>query len=368
MTLRETTPAKRQVERPSFRVPRSTAELTIQSLAKIGILDRHFSVKTDDQTITLPLTRDPTEVEIDELRKRVPSASFEIEDFEPRTKRPRTIKEALAERVSPDVLSRLPKSFDVVGDITILELDSELTAYQTIIAEAIMEVHPNVQSVFAKSGEVSGAERIRSLRYVAGENRTLTIHKEYGCLFKVDLSKAFFSPRLSTEHQRVAQMVEKGERVIDMFAGVGPFSILTAKRLDEVRVEAIDSNPQAVELLQENVRANKVESKVHAHFGDAREVIRKELFQSASRVIMNHPSASKDFVKEACAALQPSGGTIHYYTFAGENWETDSRNDIEHVVKESGYVAERVLGIHRVREVAPMRWQVAVDLEVARGQ
>ena len=368
MTLRETTPAKRQVERPSFRVPRSTAELTIQSLAKIGILDRHFSVKTDDQTITLPLTRDPTEVEIDELRKRVPSASFEIEDFEPRTKRPRTIKEALAERVSPDVLSRLPKSFDVVGDITILELDSELTAYQTIIAEAIMEVHPNVRSVFAKSGEVSGAERIRSLRYVAGENRTLTIHKEYGCLFKVDLSKAFFSPRLSTEHQRVAQMVEKGERVIDMFAGVGPFSILIAKKVSDVRVEAIDANPQAVELLRENVRANKVESKVHPHLGNAREVIRKELRQSASRVIMNHPSASKDFIGEACDALRSSGGVFHYYTFAGENWEADSRHEIEHGVDASGFVTERVLGIHRVREVAPMKWQVAVDLKVVRRQ
>jgi tRNA (guanine37-N1)-methyltransferase len=338
-------------------------------LAKTGILDRHFSVKTDDQTIALPLTRDPTEVEIDELRKLVPSASLRIEDFEPRMRHPRTLEEALARRVSRDVLSRLPKSFDVVGDITILELDPELVPYETIVAEAIMEVNPNVRSVFANSGEVSGAERIRPLRYVAGENRTCTIHKEYGCLFKVDLSKVFFSPRLSTEHQRVAQMVDKGERVLDMFAGVGPFSILIAKRFGDVRVEAIDANPQAVELLRENVQANKVESKVHAHVGDAREVIRKELTQCASRVIMNHPSASKDFIRGACDALQPSGGVIHYYTFAGgENWAADSRHEIEHEIKASGYVVERILAIHRVREVAPMRWQVAVDLKVVQGQ
>jgi tRNA G37 N-methylase Trm5 len=79
---------------------------------------------------------------------------------------------------------------------------------------------------------------------------------------------------------------------------------------------------------------------------------------------MNHPSASKDFLKEAFDALQPSGGVINYYTFAGENWEADSRHEIEDRVRASGYVAERVLGIHRVREVAPMRWQVAVDLKV----
>ena len=368
MTSRKTTLAKRHVERPSFRVPRSTAEPAIQSLIETGLLDRKFSVKKDNQTITLPLVRNPTAIEIDELRKLVPSASLRTEDFEPRKRHPRTLEEALAIAVSPNVLSRLPRSFDVVGDIAILELDSELAAYQTIIAEAIMEVHPNVRSVFAKSGEVSGAERIRPLRYIAGENRTRTIHKEYGCLFEVDLSKAFFSPRLSTEHQRVAQVVEKGERVVDMFAGVGPFSILIAKRLGDVRVEAIDANPQAVELLQENVRANKVESKVHTHLGDAREVIRKELTQSVSRVIMNHPSASKDFIGVACDALQSSGGVIHYYTFAGENWEADSRHEIEDGIKASGYVAERVLGIHRVREVAPMRWQVAVDLKVVTRQ
>jgi len=83
---------------------------------------------------------------------------------------------------------------------------------------------------------------------------------------------------------------------------------------------------------------------------------------------MNHPSASRDFIKEACEAIQPSGGIIHYYTFAGENWEEDSRREIESGVEESGYVAERVIGIHRVREVAPMKWQVVVDLRVVRHQ
>jgi tRNA (guanine37-N1)-methyltransferase len=344
------------------------AELAIQFLAKTGILDRNVLVKTMDQTIILPLVRSPTGIEQDELQKIVPNASPGIDYFELRTRRPRTLEEALGDRMPPDLLSRLPRSFDVVGDITVLELDSDLAAYESSIAETIMEVHSNVRAVFAKSGEVSGAERIRPLRHIAGENRTQTIHREHGCLFKVDLSKVFFSPRLSTEHQRVAQMVGNGERVIDMFAGVGPFSILIAKRLGNVRVEAIDANPQAAELIKENVRTNKVESKVQVHVGDARDIIRGELMNSASRVIMNHPSASKDFIKGACDALHPSGGVIHYYTFAGENWEADSRREIEHGVLTSGYVTERVLGTHRVREVAPVKWQVAVDLRVVRNQ
>jgi tRNA (guanine37-N1)-methyltransferase len=344
------------------------AELAIQSLVKAGIIDRHFFVKTDDQTIILPLVRNPTQLEIDQLRKIVPNLSSGTEDFEPRTRHPRTLTEALADRMSSDSLSKLPRSFDVVGDIAILELDSELAAFETGIAEAMMEVHPNVRAVFAKSGEVSGPERVRPLRYVAGENRTRTIHREQGCLFKVDLSKVFFSPRLSTEHQRVALLVDKGERVVDMFAGAGPFSILIAKRVGDVRVEAIDANPQAIELVRENARANKVESKIYTHLGDARNIIREELAQTANRVIMNHPSASKDFIRDACDALQPSGGIINYYTFAGENWEEDSGHEIQFGVEASGYVMERVLGIHRVREVAPMKWQVSVDLRVVQRQ
>lgn len=364
MTSRETTTAKPQVERPSFTVPRSAAELAIQSLAKTGILDRYFAVKTNDRSVILPLSRRLTEAEIEDLRKLVPNANLGTEDFEPRISHPRTLEDALADRIPSDLLSKLPRSFDVVGDITVLEPGSELAAYEASVAEAIMQVHPNVRAVFAKSGEVSGAERVRPLRHIAGENRTLTIHKEHGCSFKVDLSKVFFSPRLSTEHLRIAEMVDKGERVVDMFAGVGPFSILIAKRLDDVRVEAIDANQQAVELIRVNVRANKVESKVYAHLGDARDIIRDHLTQGASRIIMNHPSASKDFIKDACKALQPSGGIIHYYTFTGENWEADSRSEVEHGVEAADCITERVLGVRKVREVAPMKWQVAVDLRV----
>ena len=368
MTSRKTTITKRQIEKPGFRVPRSTAELAIKSLVKAEIIDRHFFVKTDGRTIVLPLVRVPTDVETDELRKIIPNLSFGTEDFEPRSRHPRTLEEALGDQMPSAQLSKLPRSFDVVGDIAILELDSELATFETAIAEAIMEVHPNVRAVFAKSGEVSGLERIRPLRYLAGENRTRTIHREHGCVFNVDLSKVFFSPRLSTEHQRVALLVDEGERVVDMFAGAGPFSILIAKRVGDVRVDAIDANPQAVELLRENTRANRVESKVYAHLGDARIIVRDEVRQTASRVIMNHPSASKDFIGDACDALRPSGGIIHYYAFVGEDWEEDSRREVESGVQASGYTLQQVLGIHRVREVAPMKWQVSVDLRVVPSQ
>src|SRR5260370_10066963 len=110
-----------------------------------------------------------------------------------------------------------------------------------------MEVHPNLRAGFAKSGEVSGPERVRPLRYIAGENRTRTTHREQGSLFKVDLSRVFFSPRLSTDHQRVELLVAMGERVVEMFAGAVALSMLITKGAVKVHVMAIDANPHAID-------------------------------------------------------------------------------------------------------------------------
>src|SRR5262249_47411948 len=147
-------------------------------------------------------------------------------------------------------------------------------------------------------------------------NRTTTIHKESGCIFKVDLSKVFFSPRLSHEHERVAQQVEAGETVADLFAGVGPFSILFAQRLQSVEGNAEDFHPDAIILLTQNVSLNKIGGNLKAWTGDAGEVVEKELAGKANRVIMNNPSAARSFVGVACKALREEGGMIHYYTFA----------------------------------------------------
>jgi tRNA (guanine37-N1)-methyltransferase len=181
----------------------------------------------------------------------------------------------------------------------------------------------------------------------------------------VDLSKVFFSPRLSTEHQRLANLVEDRERVVDMFAGVGPFSILIAKTTKDVTVDAIDSNPDAARLIGENARINRVASKLKVHMGDAGTVIHRELLHQATRVIMNHPSASRHFVGAACDALSPSGGIIHYYTFSeGQDPEVGAKRELEYSLKPIGYKIREVRTVHRVREVAPMKWQVVVDAEI----
>jgi tRNA (guanine37-N1)-methyltransferase len=333
-------------------------------LTDFGLLDNRFEFTGDGRTISIPLTRTPNSSELARIKHSISDALVREEEFEPRTRKARTFEDALAGKVPDEILAKLPQSYDLVGDIAIFDIHPSLAKYETELAGAVLEVHTRIKAVFARTGPIEGTERIRPLRHLAGEDRTVTVHREFGCSFKVDLSRVFFSPRLSTEHQRVALQVVEGEQVIDMFTGVGPFSILIAKTVRNVTVDAIDSNPAATELAEENARSNKVDSKVHVYSGDARQIAR-EIGHDATRVIMNHPSCSKDFVNTACQVLRPSGGVLHYYTFAeGKDSQDKARNELEQRVISSGRSIREVLSLHKVREVAPMRWQIAVDAEI----
>ncbi|MBO0888914.1 class I SAM-dependent methyltransferase family protein [Candidatus Bathyarchaeota archaeon] len=345
-------------------MPRTSAEPALRFLSENSLLDRGFDLKSQGQTVSIPLSRQLEGAEVDMLRSKVEGTILGQDEFEPRTVLPRTLEEALAGDIPAESLARLPGSFDIVGDIAVLEFSSNMFEYEEKIANAVLEIHSNVKAVFARTGPTSGSERIRPLRHVAGEDRTETLHREFGCTFKLDLSKVFFSPRLSTEHDRVARQVVEGEQVIDMFSGAGPFSILIAKRLKDVRVDAIDSNPAAIKLLEENTRANKVDSKIRAHLGDARQVANR-LGHTATRVIMNHPSAAKEFVGAACHVLSTFGGKVHYYTFAGgDDAELGAKREMETALEASNHSIRRLLGVRRVREVAPVKWQIAIDAEV----
>lgn len=355
-------------EKPSLHVPKKKAETAIRFLSKNAILSRDFDFVTLGEVIALPLTRSLSSKELDALLELVPEAAETREEFKPRNNHLQTLRAALNDVIPQSLLAELPRSYDIVGDIAILELKADLVPYEQKVAQTILGIHSNIHAVYTKAGQVEGDERIRPLRHLAGETRTTTVHREFGCSFKVDLSKAFFSPRLSTEHQRVANLVDEGERVVDMFAGVGPFSILIAKTRKDVTVDAIDSNPEAVRLVDENARINKVASKLKIHLGDARTVIHEKLLHQATRAIMNHPSASRQFVGAACDALSPLGGVIHYYMFSeGQDPEVGAIRELEYTLKPIGYKIREIRTTHRVREVAPMKWQVVVDAQITPG-
>jgi len=347
------------------KVPKIYGEKAIVLANKLKIVNRELEIQRDKDFIYIPLIRKPQENELEKLKERVSGCEVSTYIFPERKKQLTTFAELLEDKLPPHLLASLPRAMDFVGDIAIIEIPPELNPYKNVIGEAVLKAHKNVRTVLAKAGAVSGTYRLREFSTIAGEPKTETVHKEYGCQYYVDLAKAYFSPRLSHEHNRVALLVKEDETVLDLFAGVGPFSILIAKTHENVKVYAIDVNPQAVEFLKKNVRLNRVEGKVHSFFGDAKKIVKQRISGVADRVIMNLPEKAMGFVDAACEAIKPTGGIVHFYSFV------DASNTLENVklgfigtVEKSGRKVEKILFSRFVRATAPYEWQAVLDAKI----
>jgi len=347
------------------KVPKIHGEKAIILANKLEIIKKELEIQRNKNFLYIPLIRQPSKSELETLKEQVPDCEILTYTFPERKKRAKTFAELLEDKLSPHLLASLPRSTDFVGDITIIEIPPELDAYKRIIGEAILETHKNVRTVLAKAGAISGTYRLREFSVIAGEPKTETIHREHGCQYYVDLAKAYFSPRLSYEHKRVASLIEEGETVIDLFAGMGPFAIQIAKTHENVEVYAIDVNPNAVEFLKRNIRLNRVEGKVHPILGDATQVVKERLSGVADRVIMNLPEKAIEFVEAACTTIKSTGGIVHFYSFvsASDSLENVKLRFIE-AVEQCGRKVEKIFFSRLVRATAPYKWQAVIDAKI----
>jgi len=348
-----------------IKVPKAYGEKTIVLANKLGILSKELEIQRNSVFIYIPLIRRPTENGLKMLKEQIPDSQVLTYTFPERKKRARTFFELLEDKLPPHLLASVPRAIDFVGDIAIIEIPPELNPYKNFIGEAVLQAHENVQTVLAKAGAVGGIYRLREFSVIAGEPKTETIHKEHGCQYHVDLAKVYFSPRLSYEHNRIASLVKEDETVVDLFAGVGAFAVLIAKTHENVKVYAIDLNPNAIEFLKRNMRLNRVEGRVYPIFGDAKQVVEDRLGGVANRVIMNLPEKAVEFVDAACTALKPAGGIVHFYGFISasdslENMELRFRRAVE----KFGRKVEKILFSRLVRATAPYEWQAALDAKI----
>jgi tRNA (guanine37-N1)-methyltransferase len=278
------------------------------------------------------------------------------------------MRQRLKARVNTSDSAKVYNSYDLVGDIAVIKVPNDDYENAKKAAEAIMKLYPRkVKSVFMQTSAVQGDFRVRQLKFLAGENRTLTAHKEHGCLFRVDVEKCYLSPRLLLEHQRIPCLVVDGEVVVNMFSGVGCFSILIAKKAAASKVYSIDINPTAYECMQENVLKNQVNNNVVPMLGDSKDIIQSQLQGIADRVLMPLPELALEYLPYAIMALKPSGGWIHYFDFQ------HAAKDEDPLDKTRKKVSERLdalgisyrLGFARViRSTGPHWYQTVLDFHV----
>ena len=272
----------------------------------------------------------------------------------------RALESVLSEKESAEIFS----AFDQIGDIIIVRIPDLLLGKKEVIGKTLLEQIKNANTVFCQSSPVEGDFRIRDLELLAGENKTQTEYKEFGCRFLVDVEKVFFSPRLSTERNRIADLVKDGETIINMFGGIGMFSIMAAKK-KKCTVYNIDINPDAAKLCEKNISLNKLAGSVISLHGDATQIINEKLKGKGDRVLMLLPERSDEFLDSAISSAKKNG-IIHYYSHIHADKKTLAPKLSEKHFLEITPVKSEILYSRMVRAVGPRYYQTVVDARISK--
>lgn len=353
---------KTATEAYALKVSKKQGEKAIRLASRLGLLDKHLGIIKEGDFLFIPLVQKPIPRQAEEFRKSLVDSKTVVQKFTVRTHQPKTALDLAVKSLPSHLVPLFPRSLDLIGEIAVVEVPSELNNYRNLVGEIILKTHKNVRTVLAKSGAVKGVWRLRQYEVIAGQHKTGTVHKEHGCKFFLDIEKVYFSPRLSYEHLRVASQAKEKETVVDMFAGVGPFSILMAKIHKDIKIYAVDVNPDAVRFLEKNVIVNGVLGKVVPILGDIRKVVKERLRGTADRVIMNLPETAIEYVDIASEALKPEGGVLHYYEFTkGPDTLDSAKKHLAEALNEAGRKVHEFSAARIVREVAPFEWQVVLD-------
>lgn len=264
-------------------------------------------------------------------------------------------------------ISKLTSSFDTIGGIVILRIPETLVDKRHMIGSAILDNIKSARSVYMQTSPIAGDHRTRKLELIAGDDNPVTSYKEFGCRFKVDVERTYFSPRLSTERFRIANLTLENEVVTNMFAGVGTFSIIICKFRNVKKVYNVDINRAAHELSVFNTSLNKMEERIECLYGDAKEVVSSHIEGKSDRVLMPLPEKAKYFVNDAVNSLKEGHGIIHYFLHVSADSKRSAleigRSETEDAF---GEYPHDIKFLHVVREVGPCFYQLVSDVLIRK--
>ena len=193
----------------------------------------------------------------------------------------------------------------VIGDILVLKNEPDNL-------QELLDL-PEVKRI-VKLGRINGPKREPEVEILVGDN-TETIHRENHCFFKLDVARIMWSKGNTGERKRMANLVEDGETVVDMFAGIGYFSIPMAVHSNPAKIYSLEINPVSYGYLKENIVLNKVEDVIEPILGDCREFAPKNF---ADRVLMGYIGNTHEYLDKAVDIVKP-GGIIHYHESVPDN-------------------------------------------------
>lgn len=269
-------------------------------------------------------------------------------------------------------------AFDIIGNIAILPL---FTKNSRKIAGKILKDNKHLKSVYIKAGKISGRLRKNNLKFILGEKTTETIHRESGCMFKLDIEKCYFSPRLSNDRIDVCRQIKPGEKVLVMFGGVGPCPIVFAKNSKAQEVYSVELNKIATKYALENVKLNKL-SNVKIIQGDVKKVLPRmkikfdmseingKISEHAQkqravfdRIMMARPQLKDDFL-DCALKVSEKGTIIHFHDFLKESeMPKASFEKIKNACKKAKKKF-KILRWKKALEVGLRKWRIRVDFKI----
>ncbi|MFL2520858.1 MAG: class I SAM-dependent methyltransferase [Halobacteriales archaeon] len=312
-------------------------ESTRVALDSLGILNHEYKILSHEGHLYIPIAEDGT-----------PPSEMNIVymDLPPNKT-----------RLLPSDLLPFKITYERLGDIILLD---EPDAHQATAATiALLASDIQFKTILNKASEIQGDTRVRKWSLLSG-NSTETIHKEYGFEFLVDISKVYFSPRLSTERKRVADQVCSGENVFDMFSGIGPFTVPIASK--GAIVNATDINDLAIDYLRKNISRNNVEQNVTAHTGDVRNIA-DDYSNWADRIIMNLPHSANDFL-DVAFNIAGKKCILHYYSIS--ELDDPFTADISVLQNVSQEHEVTILNETIIRSYSPSQVHICIDALLTR--
>ncbi len=335
----------------AVRVKKSEGQQAKNELKALGLFDEGRFIGREGEYVYIPVKGE-----------KVPGKYKIVErGLEKREKR-KGFRELLVERFGEENAKGVLSSYDVVGDIAIVQVPEELQAHEREVGELLLWGDKKVNAVWKKAGGREGEFRITKIAHLAGDKRSETEYVENGVRMKLDIAKTYFSPRLSHERKRVIGNVEGGENVLVLFAGVGPFALEIGKAHPSAKVVGVELNPDAVHYFEENIELNKLEN-VEVVLGDARKAAEGRFREWADRIAMPLPMGAEEFLDAAFAAAKP-GCTVHFYRMVDRDGGIGAlKEKILGAAEKTGMNIEFVFE-KEVRPYSASTKQVVVDFRV----
>jgi len=259
-----------------------------------------------------------------------------------------------------ELIKKIPNKWEKVGDVVTIVLPKELIEYKELIGGKYAELL-NCKTVLNSMGGIIGEFRKPNVEIIFGSKDTETTHKENGIYFKLDPQKIMFSSGNIDERIRLATVSNNNEVVVDLFAGIGYFTLPIAVYSKPEMIVACEKNPVSFDYLKENITLNNVIDIVEPIKGDNREVVPKFI---ADRVIMGYIGNTREFLETSINCLKERIGIIHYHDKIPEKKIPNSPMDELNKVAERFDRKIELIGYKHVKSYAPGIGHYVFDIKI----